>query len=325
MSKAIGGFLEIENNLLTSPQEFHPDAIALTSGRSCLNYILSIEAPSLVYIPYYICDTVITLLKNKKINYQFYEIDLNFLPKNFPYLKEREMILYVDYFGLCQKNTQLMSEKYGTQLIVDATQSFFLKPETINLQGYLFNSCRKFFGVPDGAYLYGVTKKKKHISLNNQPLYINHLFLRALGKIEEGYTAYKKNEATLSSEIIEISSFSQYYLKHINCETVRKIRQRNFLFYAQHLSHFNPLKKFNLDDQTPLCYPLLTKQINRDLFHNKKIFIPSFWQECLNRDSSNRFKIEKNISCHLLPLPLDQRYSKKDCLQVMRLIKEKLN
>jgi hypothetical protein len=265
---------------------------------------------------------VITLLKTKKIDYQFYEIDFDFLPKSFPLLKKRELLLYVDYFGICQNNVELMNEKYGAQLIIDATQSFFLKPDLINLKGYLFNSCRKFFGVPDGAYLYGIKKKKIPITHQNQSLYIEHLFLRALGEVEQGYSIYQKNEATISSEIMGMSNFSQYYLKHIHYEKVKNIRQRNFLFYAQHLSNFNFLKFFELGNMIPSCYPLMTDQVNRESLYNEKIFIPFFWKECLNRDSSNGFKVEKNLSKYLWPLPLDQRYSEKNCLKVINVMKK---
>ena len=47
-SKAIGGYFELE---LPTHQEFHSDAIALNSGRFCLEYILRCRKYSKVSIP----------------------------------------------------------------------------------------------------------------------------------------------------------------------------------------------------------------------------------------------------------------------------------
>jgi hypothetical protein len=50
--RSIGGYFELE---LPEGNEYHPEAIALNSGRHCFEYILRLRNYQKVYIPYYTC------------------------------------------------------------------------------------------------------------------------------------------------------------------------------------------------------------------------------------------------------------------------------
>ena len=63
--KLIGGFLELE--LSQKSKVYHKKAISLSTGRSCLNYILQTINPSKIYIPYYICEVVIETIISRNI------------------------------------------------------------------------------------------------------------------------------------------------------------------------------------------------------------------------------------------------------------------
>ena len=76
--KEIGGTgeyfeLELDNNI-----EYYPDAIKLNSGRSAFKYILKAQNIQKVYIPNFICDTIIEPLKELNISYEFYNINKSF-------------------------------------------------------------------------------------------------------------------------------------------------------------------------------------------------------------------------------------------------------
>lgn len=115
-----------------------------------LKYILKTRNPKKVFIPNFICDSVIEPLDELKINYEFFNIDENFEIVQDVILKENEMIFYVNYFALKSKYIEKLTHKYNNNLIIDNTQAFFEKPlkdiDTIY-------SPRKFFGVSDGGYL----------------------------------------------------------------------------------------------------------------------------------------------------------------------------
>ena len=148
MDKAIGGYFELE---LPLKKEYHKNALRLNSGKNCLEYILRARQYKKVYIPYYTCDIILRPFEKLHIAFEFYHINIHLELAQEINLREGEALLYTNYFGLKQHYVELLANKYVSQLIVDNTQAFFAKP----LDGIdTFYTCRKFFGVSDGAYLY---------------------------------------------------------------------------------------------------------------------------------------------------------------------------
>ena len=123
--KEIGGYFELE---LTKGIEYHSELLKLNSGRNAFKYILKTRNPKKVFIPNFICDSVIEPLDELKINYEFFNIDENFEIIQNVILKENEIIFYVNYFALKSKYIEKLTHKYNNNLIVDNTQAFFEKP-----------------------------------------------------------------------------------------------------------------------------------------------------------------------------------------------------
>lgn len=71
--KSIGGFFELE--IVEGNSLYHDNAIKLSTGRACLNYILKTRKPSKVYIPFYCCNALIEPIILNDIEYEFYSID----------------------------------------------------------------------------------------------------------------------------------------------------------------------------------------------------------------------------------------------------------
>ena len=120
--------------------------IQLNLGRNCLRYIIKTYGIEEIFMPFYICPTVIRAVRKENCNIHFYHIDKNFMPVvNFG---KNDFILYPNYFGICSKNVLKLSQKYKN-LIVDNAHNPFM-PE-VGLAD--FKSYRKFFNVKDGAEL----------------------------------------------------------------------------------------------------------------------------------------------------------------------------
>src|SRR5690554_1550706 len=156
-NRAIGGFFGLE---LRKGEEFHKDALKLNTGRNAFEYIIIAKEYSKAYIPYYTCESILEPLKKHTIQYEFYGIDNDFYPIfDFNRVKRDECFLYTDYFGINKRKVKGII-KMCPNLIVDNSQAFFAKP----FPGIdTFYSPRKYFGVPDGAYLY--TDKKLDTTL----------------------------------------------------------------------------------------------------------------------------------------------------------------
>ena len=66
--KPIGGYLSLE---LNEGLERHAGALRLNAGRYALEYILKTRGYRKVYIPYYICDSVLEPIKRQAVDYGF--------------------------------------------------------------------------------------------------------------------------------------------------------------------------------------------------------------------------------------------------------------
>lgn len=316
---AIGGYFGLE---LSKGREYHKNSILLNNGRNAIEYVLKANSFDHVFLPYFTCDAVLQPLNNLKIKHSFYYIDENFEPIfNFELLGSKDVFIYTNYFGL-KENYIKKLQPIGNQLIIDNAQAFFSKPlPNINT----FYSPRKFFGVPDGAYLYSnnkiLVKLQKDYSSNR----FEHLLKRLDNSAEVGYQFFQDNENELSQQPIkEMANLTQLMLQSINYFKVAELRKNNFNFLNREIGHFNRLKIKDLGSQTPFVYPLLLKNTIklREELISQKIFTATYWQNVLNE--MPRASLEYNFAKNIIHLPIDQRYSLSDMRRVLRIVKKYL-
>ena len=305
--RSIGGFFELE-----LPQEgtsFHNEALALHTGRACIRFILEKEKPSKVYVPFYVCDAVYEPMDKLGIPYECYPITNSLDPVELPTLESNELLLYINYFGLKNREASEFSHVYGKQLIIDDTHRFFFNgyPDS-----YSFTSARKYFGVPDGAYLYGAENVEAKSIPRFDRISVDHAVYRLVGRQAEAYENYKAYEASLDSDINRISILSERLLNSVNYPEVQRKRNENFQLIHSMLGRLNTLRFEGIQIDGPYCYPYLPEQtVNKDLLHQNAFFVPCLWPDILNRDC-NSFAVERDITERLLPLPIDHRYGENE-------------
>ncbi len=307
--KSIGGYFELE--VTGKGKQYHDTPYRIKNGRSALHFILAAMKPALVHMPYYSCSSLLEPFAVSGCKYQFYEVDAALEPLSLPDLQPNEYFLYINYFGLKDQMASRLSVKYKDKLILDCTQAFFMKGNCVS---WYFNSCRKFFGVPDGAYLYiPAGTNLKPPTGRNERYVTEHLTKRLEGHTSEGYPFFLQNEELMDCEITGISAFSERLLSGINYNEVIERRLANYTTLHNKLCHINQYTALLTDGCVPMCYPLLLMNETADAVKRKlnNIFIPTFWGEVIER-SSTGYEAEKNIAEKLLPLPIDHRYSTSD-------------
>jgi len=315
MMKEIGGFFELSFGERGKP--YH-DAIKLNSGRNALKYILKASRPDKVYLPYYICNSVLEPLNATGIKYEFYHIDESLEPIFNKALGEKERLLYVNYFGVKDRTVKALSRKYAN-LIIDNTQAFFSKP----LKGVdTFYSPRKFFGVADGGYLYTAKKLREKIDIDTSYKRYGYLLQRLDVSASEGYESFIREENRLKNQPIRImSKLTSRILENIDYQRVKAIRKNNFLFLHSLLSKIN---EFDIDVDNlnvPMVYPFLfSKKGLRDFLIRNKIYVATYWNEVCAR--TDRSSLEYRLTKHLLSLPIDQRYGIYDMKRIYAVIKD---
>lgn len=240
--------------------------IKLNLARNCLKYIIKAYGIKEIFIPYYICPVIWISARQANCKVKFYHIDKNFMPtKDFP---QNSYILYVNYYGLCSENCNLLSKKYKN-IIIDNSQSFYSKPQGLAS----FNSLRKFFAVQNGAYLF--TNKIVDIPLAQDNL---NLQPQIFHKNTEEFI---KNELTLNKEnsIKTISQTVEKSIDNINFEA--DINQRLQL-YEKYDRIFHKYNKINLKaskSNIPYCYPLnpSTEDLGKSLA--EKFILLRLWKD----------------------------------------------
>jgi hypothetical protein len=103
-----------------------------------------------VYLPYYLCGCIRNILYEYHVLYEFYHIDDEFRPIFDKKLNHNECLFIVNYFGQFSNDELILFKKKYNTIFIDNTQSFFQRPIKGIDTAY---SCRKYFGVSDGAYL----------------------------------------------------------------------------------------------------------------------------------------------------------------------------
>ena len=313
--EAIGGYLSLE---LPFGNEYHKNALRLNTGRNCLEYILRARAYKKVYIPYYTCDAVIEPFKKLAIPYEFYHISIGLELVDNILLKKGEALLYTNYFGLKQRYVETLSTRYGEQLIVDNTQAFYAKP----IAGVdTFYTCRKFFGVPDGAYLY--CDKNIDIEIEQDYSYNRaaHLLKRIDLSAEDGYMDFRLVEDGLESQPIrKMSKLTHRMMLGIDYESMAQKRRANYRMLQEALEKDNNLKLTMDSEAVPLVYPFLgyEKSLREKLIENK-IFIARYWPNVM--DWKTEDDLEYKLALQMVPLPIDQRYGENEMRRIIQTLK----
>lgn len=318
----IGGFFPEEELSPSSKSFIHADAIALKSGRACLNLILQEIEPTKIFIPYYICDVIFQAIEINQIPFEFYNINKHFDPVFEKGLQKEELFLYINFFGLKSETVKNLHSKYGKRLLLDNTHAFFEKGDQAD---YCFNSARKFFGVSDGGFLYTTDQNiKAHTNFTQfKDVKKDHLLHLKEGKREQAFKEYQEAEATFDVKIEAISNYSLNILKKLDLSEAAEKRKSNFNRLVDGLDEFNLLNFNKCDTHIPFCYPFWAKKsISRESLISQQIYFPQLWTNVLTQKDSSNFIFEQNVARKMFPLPIDHRWGKAEMNYIITKVKE---
>ena len=315
--EAIGGYFSLE---LPLRKEYHKDAIRLNTGRNCLEYILRARGYKKVYVPYYTCEAVMEPINKLGIPYEYYHIDFHFEIRDRFTLNADEALLYTNYFGLKQRYVEQLAKKTGECLIVDNTQAFYAKP----IAGIdTFYTCRKFFGVADGAYLYTDKLLDEEFVQDESYDRMTHLLKRIDLSAEKGFADFRKVDDGLDNQPIrKMSKLTKRIMQSIDYEAAAKKRRENYHILHEVLGEENNLVLSLEDDAVPMVYPFLEsiKGLREKLIENK-VFVARYWPNVL--EWTTKVDIENLLACQMQPLPVDQRYGNEEMERLIEIVKHK--
>ena len=300
----IGGYFELEEN---HGKDYYDEMYHFNLARTAIVSLLGALKCKKVLLPYYLCDSVILAIRAAECDIRFYNIARNFKPDSKTFVEEDEYILIVNYYGqLSNEDVIDLKDRFG-RIILDNTHSYYQKPIQSVPTVY---SCRKFFGLPDGAILSydGVLPEmKKDRSFTR----MSHI----LGRYEDDASShYGEMLDTAKSfyydQPMEMSRLTRNLLNGIDYDAIGVKRKNNYLRLAEKLDKHNKIR-FHLHD-VPMCYPFYMDDgpSARKELAKHRIYVPAYWGNVM--DENPKESIEYDYAKNILPLPCDQRYSSED-------------
>lgn len=313
-SDAIGGFFELE--FPPAKELLYPDARAFQSGRAAFLALLHAGRPRRVWMPYYICSTMLDSLRQADIDVAFYHIDRHFYLAEDIRLKDREWFVYVNYFGIRTEYARSLLTCFDpSSLVIDSSQALFSPPLDCLATVY---SPRKFLGVPDGGWLVSsLSADDPDLTDDGSFERSVSLLKRAAFSAEEAYADHQKAERVLfHQEPKKMSNLTRRMLSGIDYQGICRIRNKNFAYLHAQLSHRNTLQLDPVDVNGALCYPLITQKPGlREFLIKQRIFVPTYWKDVLELVSPS--DLESHLVQELIPLPCDQRYGEEEMNRVV--------
>lgn len=311
--KEIGGYIEFET---FHSDMLYDDGIKLNCGRNAFAYLIESRNIRKICFPIMMCDSNDKVLSSYDLRVRNYSVGKDLRMENIK-LDDDEWLYVVNYYGqLSDGDILSLKEKYD-RVILDNAQAYFQRPAAGIDTLY---TCRKFFGVSDGAVLYTDARLDRELPVDESFGRINFLLGRFERTASEFYGEYAANNDLFFDEPVKrMSRFTENILHGIDYDFIEKRRTENFRLYHEAFSSVN-----KLDLSIPrgaFMYPLYAgNSMNiREKLRDMKIYTPTLWPNVLERCSEQ--DTEYDLARNIIPLPCDQRYSDKEIKYVIEAIK----
>ncbi|WP_165173228.1 hypothetical protein [Adlercreutzia sp. ZJ242] len=309
--REIGGYLELER---FSGQPYHraeDGAVALNSGRACLEYLIELRGMEAIWLPDWLCSSVPAACAKHGVEVRTYRVGWDMRPAYDFEVTEGEYLYLVDYYGqLDAADVEEAGARSGGRLVVDEAQGFFRPPWPGADTLY---TCRKFFGVADGGYLYAGDGARLARELPRDESHGRMGFV--LGRFErpagEFFAQARANNERFADEPVKLMSpITENVMRAIDYEAVRERRDANWRVLDEALRDVNGLRSKAPDGA--FMYPLLVEGADgvRQRLAAEGVFVPTLWPNCLSERGGG--SVALRYSRDVLPLPVDQRYGWED-------------
>ena len=306
----IGGYLELEKS---KSVYMHRGALEFNLARNALAYLIIEKNIRDLYVPFFLCSAIFDICHMHNVKVHCYHTDETLTPMLDGY--ESGWIYIVNYYGqLSNEEIKKYKDKYN-YIIVDNVQAYFQEP----VKGVdTVYTCRKFFGVPDGAFLYSDVQLDEDIIADVSYDKMLHILGRFEADAQTFYDTYSECEKNMSAySIKKMSKLTQNLLGFFDYDIIKEKRTKNYNFIHREVGRYNKLNLKNIEGA--YAYPLYIDNgcMLREVLMRKKVYIPTLWPNVLNMDKSF---LEYDMAKNILPIPVDQRYSENDMKYIIELL-----
>jgi hypothetical protein len=137
---------------------------------------------------------------------------------------------------------------------------------------------------------------------------------------EAAYGDFQYLSKSLVGQPIKLmSNLTLRLMQSIDYKRIAQQRRENYKQLHEALGASNTLSLSLDEDAVPMVYPYLApiKDLREKLIQNK-VFVARYWPNVL--EWATKDDIEYLMACQIQPLPIDQRYGKKDMNRILHTI-----
>ena len=303
----------------------------LVNARSGIWLLVNKLSPPQVWIPSFLCNTIIEAIDTDRTVVRFYEIDYDLkipLTHWISQVAPGDLVIFIDYFGFSyDRQFGALAKERGAWVLEDASQALLSTNIGKKDSDFVLFSLRKWIGVPDGGILrFPENFSMKGISLSAVP---DLWWLKAFGAVllrrefdggvlnREWYKLFREAEDETPTGLYSMSNLSQAILKYsVDYSSIAKRRIDNYNILLESLQDYALFPVLETD-VVPLGFPVRLR--NRDFIRNalfeNEIYPPVHWP--INGIVPSKYKQSHRLSNEIMTIPCDQRYSFEDMKRVI--------
>lgn len=335
----IGGMFGLEET--SDPIEAKPSflnskvILPLSNASSGISLLIRLLSPAHVWLPSYLCDSMIDAVDKSIATIKFYEVNYNLALPSFEWMEgiqPKDLVVLIDYFGFsCDASCIARAKEQGAWVLEDACQAL-LSRETGLFSDFVLYSPRKYLGVPDGGILASNHEiASDTIRLQNPPAEwwlkaFSAAVLRREFDLYDGdrrwFELFQETEDEAPIGPYAMSELSWMLLQHsFDYSMIAHKRVENYQLLANKLNHLALFPSLP-PEVVPLGFPIRVK--NRDrvrhALFDRKIYAPVHWS--IEGIVPGKFKDSHRLAGDIMTLPCDQRYDSRDMKRMVRCVSE---
>ena len=150
--------------------------------------------------------------------------------------------------------------------------------------------------------------------------HIEHLIGRLEKTASKYYNVFIENDNNFNKkEMYKMSKFSSMCMGALDYKEIKMKRLENYNYLHNKLKKY---QKLEIPKNLTFMYPLFIDNAEKVREHliSKKIYIPKLWPDIIKNEKLN--EVEEKYINNILPLPIDQRYNKKDMNIIIEYLEE---
>lgn len=335
----MGGVLGLECARLShaaAPPFLRGQLLTLVNVRSCLYMLIRELKPKRVWLPGYLCDSIVQAAQRAGAQCRFYALDYSLRPTTLDWLKEvqpGDLVLVIAYFGFPADRAICQAAKQrGAVVALDASQAL-LEQDDVPVDCALYNP-RKFLGVPDGGVLQlraDLPMGKVSVTPPDDRWWLDALDALLLRRDfdhgddnREWFPRFRAVETAQPVGALAMSELTHRILRWgVDYEELARRRRVNFQALTNELGDIAIFSELP-DGVVPLGFPVRVAHRAEVLakLYAKQIYPPVHWPVPAAVPSD--FRDARRLADDIMTLPCDQRYTTDHMLHMARALRETL-